>query len=288
MKKIHFKAFLEKIRFKYRVSILNENTLEETVHFRLSRFNVFLATCILITLCFVIDSFLIIKTPLKQFLPGYENTGARAEYIHNAIVVDSLYNHVKKQDEYIAVLRNILSGDLKTDKVVSLDSLALKNREQVLLTKQSKEKKFCDEFEDEEQYNLSAPNTTTPKSKNTSVFFKPAKGIISDKYNSQKSHYGIDVITAPNENIVSILNGTVIYTVFTLDDVYVIAIQHEIEFISIYKNNSHLLKSIGSNVKAGESIAIAGNTGKKTTQTHIHFELWQKGKPLNPEEYIIF
>lgn len=287
MKKIHFKAFFEKIRFKYRVSILNENTLEETLHFRLSRLNVFLATCIFITLCFIIDSLLIIKTPIKQFLPGYENSDVRAEYIHSAIVVDSLYDQVKKQDKYIAVLRNVLSGDLKMDKVVPLDSLALKNREEVLLTKQKNEKKFCDEFETEEQYNLSNSGTE-PKTKSASVFFKPVKGIISDKFNTQKSHFGVDVITAPNENIVSVLDGTIIYTGFTINDGYVIAVQHQNEYISIYKNNSHLLKSIGSNVKAGESIAIAGNTGKKTTQTHIHFELWQKGKPINPEEYIIF
>ncbi len=44
----------------------------------------------------------------------------------------------------------------------------------------------------------------------------------------------------------------------------------------------------GDVVRAGEAIAMAGNTGELTTGPHLHFELYHKGKPINPEEYIIF
>jgi len=286
MKKLHTKAFLEKIRFKYKVSILNENTLEETFHIRLSRLNVFLVTCSFLAICFIVNSLLIIKSPLKQFLPGYENTGVRTEIIHSTMLVDSLIYKVKKQDEYITVLRDILTGDLKIDKVIPLDSLALKEREKVLLTKSKNEEKFCENFEQEEQYNLSI--LSTPKTQQAFVFFKPAKGVISDKFNLRKSHFGVNITTAPNENVVSVLDGTVIYAGFTIEEGYVVVIQHENEYTSVYKNNSELLKSVGENVKAGESIAIVGNTGKQSSEKYLHFELWQKGKPLNPEEYIIF
>ena len=45
---------------------------------------------------------------------------------------------------------------------------------------------------------------------------------------------------------------------------------------------------MGDNVKAGEVIAIIGNSGELTTGPHLHFELWHKGIPLNPEDYIVF
>lgn len=286
MNKAQIQDFLEKIKFKYKVSILNENTLEETFHIRLSRLNVFLATCTFIAICFIINSLLIIKTPLKQFLPGYENSIVRAEFIQNAITVDSLYNEVKKQNNYIKVMQSVIAGDIKVEKVVPLDSLALKKREEVLMTKSEKEKEFCENFEQEEQYNLSI--LTSPKQEKTFVFFRPVKGIILNKFNPKKGHYGIDITTTENENVLSVLNGTVIYTGFTIDEGYVIAIQHENDYISIYKNNTQLLKGVGVNVKSGETIAIAGSNVKGSKNLHLHFELWQKGKTLNPEEHIIF
>lgn len=286
MDKAKIQDFLEKIKFKYKVSILNENTLEETFHIRLSRLNVFLATCSFIAICFIINSLLIIKTPLKQFLPGYENSIVRAEFIQNAITVDSLYNEVQKQNSYIKVMQSIIAGDIKVEKVVPLDSLALKKREAVLMTKSEKEKEFCEEFEQEEQYNLSI--LSSPKQEKTVVFFRPAKGIILNKYNPKKGHYGVDIATSENENVMAVLNGTVIYTGFTIDEGYVIAIQHENEFISIYKNNTQLLKGLGTNVKSGETIAITGSERKSSQKLHLHFEMWQKGKTINPEEHIIF
>ena len=68
----------------------------------------------------------------------------------------------------------------------------------------------------------------------------------------------------------------------------VVVVQHHNELISIYKHNSVLLKKIGDIVKAGEVIAIVGNSGNFTTGPHLHFEIWFKGEPLNPKEVINF
>ncbi len=286
-KKFHFKTYLEKVKFKYKVSILNENTLEETFHIRLSRLNVFLMACSILFIVFIINSLLIGITPLKHFLPGYESSERRSELVSNAIVIDSISGAVKAQDQYIELLRNIVAGNIKPEEIKKLDSTALKKREELLAGKTKNEKEYCEDWEKEEKYNLSVLNSTQ-KNQKEFVFFKPAKGSISEKFNPKKLNYGIHINTAPNQNIVSVLDGTVINTGFTIDEGYVITIQHANEFISIYKNNSQLLKSIGSTVKAGESIAISGNTGEKTASPYLHFELWQKGKPVNPEEYIIF
>lgn len=281
MKRFFTKSFLEKIRFKYKVSILNENTLGETFNIRLSRLNVFLVACSFLAVTFIINSILIIKTPLKQFLPGYENTNVRADIIHSTMLVDSLSYKIQKQEEYLKVLRNIISGDIKMEKGVSIDSLALQEREKIILTKSRNEEEFCENYEQEEQYNLSILNT--PKTQKALVFLRPVKGVISSKFTLRNSHYWINISTAPNENVVSVLDGTVIFTGYTIEEEFVVVIQHENEYTTVYKNNSELLKSIGTYVKAGESIAMIRSAGKQ-----LRFELWQKGKPLNPEDYIFF
>ena len=79
-----------------------------------------------------------------------------------------------------------------------------------------------------------------------------------------------------------------ISSTWSLEYGYVIQIQHESNLISAYKHNSELLKKTGSIVKAGEPIAIIGNSGELTTGPHLHFELWHSGKALDPEEYINF
>ena len=145
---------------------------------------------------------------------------------------------------------------------------------------------FIRQFEEDEKYNLTALN---PMPLQTEIFFyKPLNGIISATFNSNNLHFGIDLTSAPKENVNATLDGTVIYTGFDPNYGNVITIQHKNDFISIYKHNELLLKAIGDRVTAGEAIAIVGNTGRLSTGLHLHFELWHKGAAVNPEDYIAF
>jgi murein DD-endopeptidase MepM/ murein hydrolase activator NlpD len=119
-------------------------------------------------------------------------------------------------------------------------------------------------------------------------FFIPVKGIITNRFKSTADHLGVDLVSEPNARISAIMDGTVIFAGWTLETGYVLFIQHDIELISAYKHNSVLLKKKGDRVKAGEAIAIIGNTGDLTTGPHLHFELWHNGTALDPEQYIDF
>ena len=73
---------------------------------------------------------------------------------------------------------------------------------------------------------------------------------------------------------------------WTQETGYTIAVQHNNDLISFYKHNSVLLKKIGNYVQTGDILGIIGNSGELTTGPHLHFELWHKGNPVNPEYYI--
>ena len=141
------------------------------------------------------------------------------------------------------------------------------------------------QVEEEERYNLfkrDEDNSTLP------LFFKPIRGVVIDSIDHQKAHYGIDIVAKENEVVKATLDGTVIMSSWTSETGNVIAIQHSNDFISVYKHNSVLLKKEGVSVRAGEAIAIIGNSGKWSSGPHLHFELWQKGTCIDPQLYINF
>ena len=105
---------------------------------------------------------------------------------------------------------------------------------------------------------------------------------------AENEHYGVDIVAPADEPILASLKGTVILSTWTLGTGNIIQIQHENDIITVYKHNSMLLKKSGDVVKAGEPIAIIGNSGELSTGPHLHFELWYKGIPVNPEKYIKF
>ena len=281
-----FKSFLHKLRFQYRVSVLNENTLEESWHIRLSRLSVLIYGSSLVLITFILLTLLIYVTPIRYYLPDYGDTGSRSAIISESMYTDSLLRSIELQAGYNEMIREIIKGNIKADSVLSMDSVQLKETATNYLEKSKKEKEFIEKFEREEKYNLSTIEAKT--NDNMYVFFRPTKGVISSAFNLQENQTGIYIITAANETVASVLAGTVVYAAFTFEYGWVIQIQHENNYLSIYKNNTRLLKKPGDNVKAGEGIAITGEGGENKTGTQFYFELWKQGKPVNPEDVIIF
>ena len=281
-----FKSFLHKLRFQYRVSVLNENTLEESWHIRLSRLSVLIYGSSLVLITFILLTLLIYVTPIRYYLPDYGDTGSRSAIISESMYTDSLLRNIELQAGYNEMIREIIKGNIKADSVLSMDSVQLKEKATNYLEKSKKEKEFIEKFEREEKYNLSTIEAKT--NDNMYVFFRPTKGVISSAFNLQENQTGINIITAANETVASVLAGTVVYAAFTFEYGWVIQIQHENNYLSIYKNNTRLLKKPGDNVKAGEGIAITGESGENKTGTQFYFELWKQGKPVNPEDVIIF
>ena len=281
--------FWKRIHFKYRLSIINENTLEEVAKFRLSKFT---GTAIVVGFSFffiVLTSIIIITTPIRNYLPGYLDSELRQQSIVSAIRTDSLRREIAFQSAYIANLQDVFDGKIQVDSISHVDSTTVSiSEDDKSLQGSEREREFNEKFEEAEKYSTSVLPSGSVAPTEGITFFRPVKGIISDKYDISKQHYGLDIVAAPKESVVASQEGTVIFTGFDANVGYVIQIQHRNGFVSIYQHNAMLLKKVGEKVRTGEAIAIIGDTGKLSTGAHLHFELWYKGNPVNPELYISF
>jgi lipoprotein NlpD len=222
-------------------------------------------------------------TPIRNYLPGYLDVEVREEILKNAMTVDSLREKIHIQSRYLENLTAILSGNISMDSIQNTDSISF-TASNYEIPRSDREASYIERFEDEEKYKI---NTLNPESGEL-VFHKPLKGIISSSFRDDKSHLGIDLTSAPDTRVLATLDGTVVYAGFDSNLGHVITLQHDNDFISLYMHNNKLLKKIGDHVIAGEAIAIIGNTGNLSSGTHLHFEIWHRGEPVDPSKFIKF
>lgn len=277
--------FFQKLRNKYRLSILNDQTYEEVLKFRLSRMNVIILVGGFTIALILLVTLLIAFTPIREFIPGYPDGKTRKGYIENALKVDSLERQMDNWQKYYDNISVLLNGgeprsvESKPDPTRKYSNITFeKSVEDSLLRMQ---------VEADNMYNLSTTIEETNKQQNL-FFLPPIKGVVINHYNPLQNHYGIDLVASPNEVVLAIADGTVVLSSWTLETGYTIAIQHNNNYLSFYKHNSKLLKRQGERVRAGETIAIIGNSGELTTGPHLHFELWHNCNPLDPSKYINF
>lgn len=285
VRKKRSKAFWKNIKFKYKLTIVNENTLEEVVGLRVSKLNGLSVLLSVLTVLFLIAACIIAFTPLRNYLPGYMNSEVRSQIVANALRVDSLQTMLHQQNLYIMNIQDIFSGQVPIDSVQTLDSLTAA-RKDILMERTKREEEFRRQYEEYEKYNLttiaSRPDVTGL------VMFRPTRGMISSHFDMDRKHFGTDIAANPNESVLATMDGTVILSTYTAETGYLIGVQHNQDFVSVYKHCGSLLKKEGDVVKGGEAIALVGNSGTLSTGPHLHFELWYKGHPVNPEKYIVF
>ncbi len=284
------KTFFSKLHDKYRLVLMNDDTFEEKLSFQLTRFNVFIFFGTLVIFLVVATTYIIAFTPLKEYIPGYADFNTRRVLRELNIKADSLQNELRRKDLYIVNFRNIIEGRELVDEIPdSLDSAEF--IEVAELTKSREDSILRAQIENDFTHADMAPEDIDfSESRGVSqfFFFPPLQGVITSYFNTAQRHYGIDIVAETGSPIKSTLDGTVIFATWTLATGYTIGVQHANNLVSVYKHNDVLLKPEGSFVKAGDVIAIIGESGTFSTGTHLHFELWYNGNPINPLDYIVF
>ncbi len=118
-------------------------------------------------------------------------------------------------------------------------------------------------------------------------FVSPVNGFVSNEFNPDKGHFGMDYRIKTGTPVFASAGGLVTFAEYTIESGFMIMIQHDLNYISVYKHCSSLLKKERDIVTQGELIALSGNSGRNTTGSHLHFEIWHNGKPIDPEKFIL-
>jgi murein DD-endopeptidase MepM/ murein hydrolase activator NlpD len=280
-------GFFQRLRHRYRLVIMNDDTFEENLSLRLTPLGfLILLGAITIVMTMLVTS-LIAFTPLREYIPGYADVGMRRQLITMALKSDSIEQALIERNAFTENINNLLRGNVKSDSSQNRPDKS-KEYEKLNIGSSASENKLKQQIESQDQYSLAYGTESNKSGISNFFFFSPIKGIISSSFNSGEQHYGIDVLGPENESIKSTLDGTVILSTWTAETGYTISVQHSNNLVSVYKHNSVLLKKAGDFVKAGDPIAIIGNSGEQTTGPHLHFELWYNGNPIDPQDYMVF
>lgn len=233
MRKKGRKAFWRNIKFKYKLTVINENTLEEVIGIHVSKlngFSVLLAAC---TVIFLLAAIIIVFTPLRNYLPGYMNSEVRSQVVTNALKADSLVEALERQNRYIMNIQDIFSGKVNVDTVQSIDSLTTIRTEE-LMNRSKEEDDFRRKYEERER--AAAMAGTDDHALPDLLFFRPTRGMVVKDFAPSRHHYGVDMAASVDESVLAALDGTVMLVVQTADSGVLIQIQHEQNFISVYKH----------------------------------------------------
>ncbi|UZO81853.1 M23 family metallopeptidase [Aquimarina sp. ERC-38] len=285
-KKKEPKRITRKLLNKYRLVILNEDTFEERISFKLTRLNVFVIVTIGSIFLVGFTTVLIAFTPLREYIPGYSSTALDKKANDLVTTADSLRTVLTINQQYYSAIKQVLEGNVETVEFDIDSALQAQkvNPEQVNLQPSEEDIKLREEVSKEDKYSL------FEKEKESAgfSFFPPVKGSVTSSYNLKEKHYAIDVAVEKNTPVKAAAAGTVIFAEWTSETGHVILLKHANDLITVYKHNASLSKEQGEQVKEGEVIAIAGSTGSLTTGPHLHFEIWRDGFPMDPQKFIDF
>ena len=118
MVKFDTNSTFKRLRNRYRLVVMNDDTYEEVVTFKLSRFSVYVLMSTIFVVLIGLTVALIVFTPLKYYIPGYDDLKIWRDYRELKYRTDSLEQQVNYQARYIDGLKKVLKGDVS----VSLDT----------------------------------------------------------------------------------------------------------------------------------------------------------------------
>lgn len=280
------KSLLRRFFFLYRLFVVNEDEQRRVFMMKISSFILALVVIIIAGLG-AWGGIAVFRRLPKQVGATRQDYLIRQTIVNEALRIDSLEQVFELQNRYITNLQDIIAGTVSIDTVYSIDSLT-RVRSELLMERTEREEDFIRQYEEAERYNITSQSQTVNDLGAISMF-RPTAGLVSSSYNALEQHLGVDIAASPNQSVVAVLDGTVLLSTYTSEMGYTICISHPGELISIYKHCESLLKKSGERVKQGEVVALVGRGTNNLLQgSHLHFELWYQGQPIDPEKYILF
>ncbi|MBQ0080809.1 MAG: M23 family metallopeptidase [Alistipes sp.] len=271
---------------KVRISVLDADTSTERWHTYISPAGIFgiILTCFFFV--FLVVLFLVAYTPILDIFPGYRTDAIRSKdaMVRNLIRIDSLE---KKMNEMLAYNENVIlvvEGKTPVSRTQLIDSIS---SEKPLVPPSEMDSILRSQMEGPGAYSImnDAQHTTLAGGRFTAV--APISGIISEHFNMQLSITWISIAAPQETDVSAIADGTVIASDWIPDKGRCITVQHKNGIVSVYRHMGESIVKKGQNVHQND---IIGYTPKSSSGQNglFEFEIWDNGRPVDPESYIVF
>jgi len=284
-------SWKERLKTNYRFVVMHNETFEEVNTFQSSIGRMLSLGVLAMFFVSLLTALLFLFTPIKSFLGNVlESSGSKTLRLEDKI--DELESKIQAQEVWQNNVRKVLVGQpdtmgtghqANTTEESPSDTVEVARIPQDEALRQELDSTRIDPTA---MTDINLPSSEVPLGQK--FFTPPLTGELSKTFDPVTKHFGVDVIAPKNTAIKSSLDGFVISADWTLETGNTICVQHKGDVITFYKHNSALLKKVGDTVKAGEAIAIIGDTGDHSTGPHLHFEIWHKGTPVDPGDYVNF
>ena len=262
-----------KLTNRYLLVIRNEENFAEKKTIRFNYARLLVVTTSSLIILFSLSFYLSSTILARWFHPASKEVEINKRLLGLSAAVDSLHGQLAAREKLLLGVNKVINGDgeyLKEDSLTGIKA-GKKVKQLNIDAVDPVDAEFRKEFEAGTGTVRTVSNPKGETLPDMFLFNPVSGGIISDKFNARIQHYGIDLVAKKDETIKCVADGTVILAAWTHDTGHVITVQHA-----------------GNLVKAGEAIAVIGNSGELTTGPHLHLELWHNSRPVNPEQLITF
>ena len=266
------------MRHKYRLAVLDDLTLREVFHMHLSG----LGTITIFTLLFLIMlgvlSLLIVYTPVRNILPGY-NENLRQQFFEQSARIDSLQTSLTIQRQYADVIKHVMTGEIPSDSVQRLDSMEMIQRTQILEENYEATDLFVSQYEQKEHDRWMSFDSQATQG--VRQIHRPVRGVVVRSAHPDHQEYSTAIRTSKNENVLSTMRGIIVVAERVMDNTFTIVVQQN-QYMSVYRQVAKALKPVGTQVEAGETIGLMDGDHE------LLIELWNAGQFVNAEEVIVW
>lgn len=287
----NIKYLVGHLREKHRLSVRNQHTDSEVWYMYISPLNLLAGLLALILILFIIVTTTVAYTPVLDLIPGYPGNKSRTMLIENIIRLDSLEQELRNMQIYSENVSLIMAGrnPVTRNDIQAADSstagrgdIASAIAEDSMLRLQMETPGGL--------YSLNDPDAARKKLRSALELFTPVKGVVTKEFSPIDDRYGVELATTSNQQVMAVMDGTVISSGWTPEDGFVVFVQHGNNIVSVYRHNTSVLKKAGDRVSSGEIIAYTGDSNAEASsgKNLFEFELWHNGTPVDPEGFIVF
>ncbi len=203
--------------------------------------------------------------------------------------LQAIGQEVIRLGEYNRKLRKVLGDVEESAAVVPMDTLLSDPEEGIGdvpedLSLAPLQEEFSQGADEERRVQYVA--YSGPEHHGTLPFVSPVGGMVTQRFDSDRRHYGIDYASRLGTPVFAAADGYVVFAGWTYEDGNMVMISHGGGMMTVYKHNQSLLTPAHVTIKRGDMISLVGSSGS-STGPHLHFEIWKDGTPMDPEEYLL-